>query len=344
MKSNVQERVRQFTRDVLERSGALVDWDSEDASGMAVLPAPVAAALRCPEDLQLTDQPDGQGHFCANLATDFLERVQPLLADEPCVASLRIRDLHLKKADLRSAIERAFAWENARVTVTGTVIDRTEYHIWYFRTTINSEETWEEIVRVDLNSATDVVVQLPDVSEMAQVEPHPQSGSSATRSYQTAARQAATLMQTRSAAFLRKMEGRIERDRDRLKNYYDSLLKESEKTKRRTAKPMSEQDKLAKRETVRMELARKLDELDERYATTAEIAPVACISLEIPVLIGEIQVTRRKDSQLHRITWNPLTRQLEPMRCGGCGDQMFAVAFTDQTVEPRCLTCARRKS
>lgn len=340
----VQERVRHFTRDVLERRGALVDWSDDLPHGMAVLPAPVAAALQCPEDLRLTDQPDGHGRFCANLATDFLERVQPLLAAEPCVVALRIRDLHVKKSDLRETIERAFTWDNAKVTVLGAAMNRAEYHTWYFRAAINSEESWEEIVRVDMNGASGAVVRLPDVQAMDGLDPNPQASPLAADSYERASKHAAVLMQTRGVEFLQKMEARIQRDRQRLRGYYDSLLKEGDRPRRRSAKPVSDEDRASRRLAVEVELARKLAELDERYATTAELAPVACIRLDIPVLVGQIQVLRRKASRLYNLTWNPLTKQLEPMVCSACAAPTFAVAFTDETVDPRCLACARAKA
>ena len=36
---------------------------------------------------------------------------------------------------------------------------------------------------------------------------------------------------------------------------------------------------------------------------------------------------------------NPLLKQFEPLRCSGCGDVAFAVAFTNETVEPLCPKC-----
>ena len=75
------------------------------------------------------------------------------------------------------------------------------------------------------------------------------------------------------------MDG-LERDRQRLREYYRALLREAEKKKPRGgAQPDPEKIEAAKR-AVELELRRKLAELDERYAIEATLRPLVLIRTE----------------------------------------------------------------
>ena len=135
------------------------------------------------------------------------------------------------------------------------------------------------------------------------------------------------------------MDARLQRDRKRLHDYYHALLRESERKKARGhAQPDPEKVEATKR-AVNLELRRKLAELDERYAMEATLRPVILVRTEVPVLAVDLSVFRKQAHRKHTVYWNPLLKQFEPLRCSGCGDAAFAVAFTNETVEPLCSKC-----
>jgi hypothetical protein len=90
---------------------------------------------------------------------------------------------------------------------------------------------------------------------------------------------------------------------------------------------------------VQLELSRKLAELDERYAMTAAVTPVIVVSTKTPVLAVDVVVLRKQSKRTHRIYWNPLIKQFEPLLCSRCHQATFAAAFTNDTVEPLCGAC-----
>jgi hypothetical protein len=93
---------------------------------------------------------------------------------------------------------------------------------------------------------------------------------------------------------------------------------------------------------VQLELRRKLVELDERYAMSATVTPVILVRTQTPVMAIDLSVHRKQAQQVHTVHWNPFLKQLEPLRCGGCGQGAFTVAFTNDQVEPRCAECDAR--
>ena len=136
------------------------------------------------------------------------------------------------------------------------------------------------------------------------------------------------------------MDVRLQRDRKRLHDYYNALVREFERKKvRGQTQPDPEKVQATKR-AVNLELRRKVAELDERYAMAATVCPVILIRTEVPVLAVDLSVFRKQAHKMHTVYWNPLLKQFEPLRCSGCGDGAFAMAFTNETVEPLCQKCS----
>jgi hypothetical protein len=338
MNNAVQTRLREFTCRLLGRQGAEVDWPQQAEQGLALLPANVAETLRCMEILQLT--PEAAGPLPINLSSDFLDRVEPLVQAEPPVVASRIPAAYLKQSDMAEPVARAFTWLNARVRVQAAEPARTEYHTWFFLATLDSADRWQQVVRVTLNASSGARVRFTDVlaEELPQAEPAelPNDGPS---TLLAAARAALGQVQTDSQPFVARLELRLGRDRKRLQDYYRALLRgDSKRTGRRAGEPYpAERD--AKAKAVRLELHRKLTELDERYACRVDLAPLGMVRLDCPALAVRCHVQRRSASRLHTLFWNPICKELEPLACSRCGASIFTVAFSDNEVAALCSAC-----
>ncbi|MCY3019130.1 MAG: hypothetical protein NTW87_08900 [Planctomycetota bacterium] len=335
MSADLHERLRQFTRTILERRGALVEWPEGADEGWAMLTPELSGRLGGGELLRLTHQPI-EGALSANLATDFLERLAPLVEAEPRVAAVQIPEMYLKRAAMDEPVARTFAWLNAKVKVTGTEAQRVEYHEWTFRAAITSEDTWEDVITVTLNSTSGSEVALPDILALMDTQPHTPANA-ASDTCASATQRAAAHVEERAAAFIGRLESRLRRDRKRLKDYYNALLRETKEGGTNEDAEKAE----AKRRVVELELRRKTSELEERYRLQVALTPLTLVRLEMPALAVQCDVFRKQARKQHTLYWNPLLTALEPMRCARCGAGAFAVAFTDDTVEPQCAACGR---
>jgi proline dehydrogenase len=145
-----------------------------------------------------------------------------------------------------------------------------------------------------------------------------------------------------AAGFLARMDARLERDRQRLKDYYNALRRESKKKQQRPrATADSEQSAVADR-AVELELRRKLAELEERYAMDATIRPLVVIQTQVPVVEISLSVHRKQAKRKHVVYWNSLTKGFEPVRCASCGGGTYSVAFTNDEVAPLCAACSQQ--
>ena len=339
MSQNVQDRLREFTCRLLERRGAAVEWAAEAPEGLAMLPPETAAALKCLEILPLSFQ--AEAAMPVNLATDFLDRVGPLLESEPRVGLFEVPPLYLKQSSMAEPIARAFTWLNAKVEVRQARPARVEYHAWYLRASLESADRWEEVVQVTINSASGAEVRLGDVLELDALDPAEPPEAEPPSTARRAMAQAAAATEGRAGAFVARLESQLERDRKRLRGYYNALLREDRARASRTALRAEPEQDDAKRRAVELELRRKLAELDERYAIHVEIVPLVLIRLNCPALAVECEVFRKQARRTHTIYWNSLRKELEPICCSACGASTFAAAFTDEHVQPLCPRCAR---
>ena len=339
MTGDIQTRLQGFARAVLDWRGAVVEWPEDAEHGEALVPPEVAAALRCPESLTLSHQP-GTADLCANLTTDFVERIGVLFEGQPAIGVFQIPAMYLKQSAMEGPLQRAFTWLNASVRFRGSAPARIEYHTWHFHASLQSDDQWEDVFAVTINAASRAEIALPDLFALESVEPNLEPVSAPPETYPRAVQRALAQVESRAAGFVARLESRLTRDRRRLRDYYQAVLRETKAklAKSKTEEEAHKQEDLSR--AVNLELRRKLLELDDRYAIAAALAPLVLVRTELPVLALECEVRRRQSHRTHTVYWNPLLKEIEPMGCHQCGASIFAVAFTDNDVAPLCSTCA----
>jgi hypothetical protein len=338
MSGPVDDRLREFASRLLQRHGAEVDWPAGTEEGLALLPRSVAETLHCLEILPLATE--NGSPLPINLSSDFLDRVEPLVRAEPQVVSLQIPTAYLKRSDMAEPVARAFTWLNARVRVQAAEPTRAEYHTWYFLATLDSADRWQQVVRVSVNVSSGAQASLPEMLDVNTVLAEPADLPTNSPSTQLpAVRAALTQVRHESRAFLERLEGRLGRDHKRLKDYYGALLRGDGQRFGRRGGEVDTTQREAKAKAVQLELRRKLAELDERYACHVDLTPLALVRIDCPALAVKCQVFRRAAARMHTIYWNPLSKELEPLRCSNCGISTFSVAFSDDKVAALCVSC-----
>ncbi len=340
MTSSIEQELRTFATKLLQRRGGLVEWADSDDEGTAMVPAELADSLHADgEIVRLSTRPGGEG-WCLSLATDFLDTASRLLEFEPRVGTFRVEELYLKRGDFDEVVRRAFSWLNAKVRLHDTKSVHVEYHTWWFHALLISEDRWETRFPITVNARSGAEVDLPDLLDLWEFEPHPDASREPPATYEQAAHRAQLRLRELAAGFLDRMDGRLQRDRRRLQEYYNALLRETRHKKSRSQTKPDPEKQEARERAVKLELRRKASELDERYAMELTLEPVVLTRMEIPALAIDLSVQRKQARRIHTVYWNPLLKQLEPICCTGCGCGTFSVAFTNEDVDPLCAKCS----
>ncbi len=340
-KTSVPADLCSFASRLFTHCGGLVEWESAEEVGTAIVPQSMAHLLHTPEEFSLSTKNE-KGSLPVSLGSEFLDQSELLLDTlVPRLGLFKLPELHLKGRNLHDAIDRQFSWQNVRVRVGESAPTTAEYHLWSFFCTLKSEDVWESILQVAFNTLTQAPVALPDLLELGHLQP---SDESFFATPDDTAVIAQILAQRRMLAlaqeFTNRMETRRERDRKRLRDYYGALLN-AEPLKRKNLTPPSPEQLADRNRAVQLELQRKLAELDERYEMEGVITPVTMASLKLNILAVDITVQRRRNERKYQIFWNPLIKQFEPLACSRCGDGIYSLAFTDEDVAPVCTSCLR---
>ena len=116
--------------------------------------------------------------------------------------------------------------------------------------------------------------------------------------------------------FLRTLRRRLERDRDRIHDYYNDMqLLAQKKLAAATGEKAADQ---RKREQMRIaaakhEYAAKLDDLRHNYALSVKVEWAQGLELFVPVQRLSLLVKRRKGERLIHLDWHPAVRFMEPL-------------------------------
>ena len=221
--------------------------------------------------------------MCVNLAADFLETAGRVLAAEPRIGDFTVADLYLKRGTLDAAVQRTFAWLNAKVTMADTRAISVEYHTWWFRAAIRSEDRWETRLKVTINAASGVEVDLPDPFDQWGLRPRARPAGRRNRrtrlpppgSYRGCRRRRANS----SAAWTRGWRPTAGGCASTMGPWCGRP--NTRRSPAAASRPMPEK-LAAKKRAVDLELRRKLAELEQRYAMEAVLEPLVLIVRNCP--------------------------------------------------------------
>lgn len=336
----IQDQVRDFTQDLFEHAGGMVDWDDEANEGLALVSPELGHCLgQTSDSFALTTDATRPG-LCLSLGGEFVDVASKVLQRfVPARGSFKLSDLPVKKSDFQHAVDAVFGWQNARARVTNTVITQVAYHTWWFHVLLQSEDTWESLMTATINAESQLPIELGSILEsvdlsVARGEPAKQS-----ETLRVAAQLAELQAMRQAEPFFARADQRLGRDRKRLRDYYSAMLREASTPNRRTKVVPTPEEIEGRERAVKLELKRKLSELEDRYSFDATIRPIALVACFIPTVAIELDVQRKSTVRSFRLFWNGLLKCIEPLRCSRCGMGRFNFWFSNDDVEPICNAC-----
>jgi len=339
------DRVARLVLRALERHGAALEENGGRWS--ALLPEELARELSVPEYVSLAfDAADrrSEDEVLATLGAPFVEAVLRRLLDPPAIHSQRMDGVYLKKQGLGESVERRFQFPNAKAVVSPGI----ETHVWY--TLVHLQYQAQADVREDgmvafgLNEATlGAIPDLPDLfarqtpalHEPRGELPRPISDSMLAAIRATGER----IVEGRLAGFRRSVQRRCDRDRERVRGYFEDMLKEHEKTARRQGRTDEQRAASAdKALATARERDRKLDELDARYSIRVHLRTAAAARLSMPVMTVPVTLRKGKETLSATLYWNPLQKDIEPLPCAACSHSVYSL-FAGKGGRLMCKAC-----
>lgn len=361
--------LQKFVVDLLEHSGAAVE--SLEAQKLTVLsPLLVQKSLGLPEFARLGFGTE-RSHDAVpvGLEGDWMERFATLLHDKGRWSQREVLYGNEVPApvDPQRVLDRALDLPNAVCRFLGIAETYARYLILTFRYTAISDEKREGLIWVGFNTSTGAVINdlLVQLRPMLDEIPVSRSPHEATVLAAGTRWNAATIetrvrplidrqVREEIEPFLRAMQRRLVRDRDRVHAYHDGLHRAS--SKRLAALSHSNGERAEadrRREAMRIgaigrEYRAKLDDLRHNYALRVGVEWVQALELYVPVRRLEVLIRRRKGERVVQLDWHPLVKAAEAPLCeAGLGrDRVRLVCdeklhLTDPAGQGPCQDCGK---
>jgi hypothetical protein len=350
-------RFRNFAAQLLEHEGALVE--PLDPLGLeAMLPGNLQQALGAPEFLRLgfaREAPVGAER--ASLESDWLEKFGRLLDERGRRLRFAANVVVPPLGHVERTVERNLVLQNAVYRMSQVEQAWTRYLIFIFRYTAISDEKREGIFKFGINlingSAVDPMVDQLLAAAMGESATEAMTKPTASqlpadwtaeRLKKAVKRAAPVRVSAHLSQFVNGMQRRLDRDLERLHEYFGGLREESwRKLKRQKGD--------AARERLRIEAAEreyqvKVADLKQKYDLRVNIEPVQTLELISQVQRVTLVIKRRKGERKLALDWNPIARQLDPPPCEWsfvaegsrvvCDDKLHIVSPAGHAPCPQC--------
>ena len=315
-----------FCQAAVEEFGGVAE--AGDGWLTAFLSPGLAETLEMPEEVELgsEDNPLLYG-------SPFLDRLIDLTTGRIPLVFGRVEIPYLKKAGFEKLFDRQLTFQGASCEVQGRAETRSTYTDLTCHYLALSDERKEGLVRVGLAEKNGMVIpglennfenhsiqwysqqEIPDHFSDT-IEPVVSSGLHFARS----------MIRDQLEPFYQSMQRRLKRDTRNTREYYQALSREMEESlDRRQLNPEQQADRRAKIQELPREAERKIADLREKYKIEVTINLAAVRRLLVDVVSLQVRVSSRKLTRDVHLTWNPLTRALEPLACEQCGAGMHIV-------------------
>ena len=345
-----------FTAHLLMESGAVVEPSGDGLE--VLLPAEVARVLEIPEHAKLSFSGESQGGISLSYDSEVLKKMASLMGDRGRFSTVGLVPSPVRLEKLEDRLGDKVSFHNAAFHVQRKEEQRISYLLGYCKYSARSDDRQEGIigclvneVNLAVQKATPETLELiAHNAEEPTGEAKPESGE---RVLQALWRAQVKIVKEALRDFLVSVERRMNRDIQRVYDYYQTLIHEHRQLLEKRSAAVDEKEKtLSKIEAIERELKGKMQDLIGKFSLDLQIEPISFIRIEAMSPIFWLSVKRKKDARTFPLTYNPILKSLDPLPCEACfypekgyyvcDDRLHIVCRQCFTPCPRCdkIYCA----
>lgn len=337
--------LHEFTTELLTHRGALLEHND---NGLEVLlPPDVATDLEIPEHtgLLFSRDQDGKNGRLVTYDTDLFKNMARLLTNRGQFSITRIPPPSVRIDKLEQRLKERVILNNAVFHIEKREEQPLSYLLAYFKYTALSDERQEGIIALMINPLNLSVRKLPswpwDFLTSSEEEPPGSCEAPFSEKVLRALYKAQTAMVKEDLQdFIRSLERRLNRDIQRVDDYYFTLAQEAQKVIEK--KGDSREDTIrtsSKIEAIEGERRWKIQDLIAKYRITIQIEPISFIRVDTVTAVLWLLIKRRKGSRLFPLTYNPIIKALDILPCEECFHPKKSYLVCDDNLHIVCNRC-----
>ncbi len=158
-------------------------------------------------------------------------------------------------------------------------------------------------------------------------------------------RKARGLAEEKLIDFIKSMRRRLRRDVKNTREYYEALRKEMEASfSHHNLSEAQRDERIAKIEDLPREMARKIEDLQQKYKIQVRLRGCAALRFLVNVVHIMVEIRFRKQTRTIPLIWNPISRRLDPLVCERCCETTRSVhpREEDSRIRLLCPSCNQK--
>lgn len=350
MNSKNDIKLEEFVRRFLENQGAALEKNGQGFE--ALLPENLSMSLDTSEHININTMPDSESEeaYSINYGSFLLEKMIAAACKDVPLLAQQLQFDYLKKEGFDRLAKEQFFFSKSTGKTENRAEIKTSYIYLTCRYTAQSDEQKQGIADLVFNLETGAFVpnmaeSLSDagVNHIPLQRPAWKDGQ-LEMAMKCIKEQSKHILMDELNPFHNTMTRRFKRDAANLEEYYHALEKEMEKNlkKQRLSKEFIK-ERREKIDLLPAELERKRDDLFKKYSIKVNVEPCAAMLINTPAVKVLYKVLVGRARKNVSLTYNPVTRVLDPLVCQNCGKSIFNVYFCDN-LHLLCLECSKKCS
>jgi hypothetical protein len=238
-----------------------------------------------------------------------------------------------------------FSFRKALCWVTSTAAIRTDYLCLTCRYEARSDEQKEGLLSFSFHVDTGAMIPfrletlIGGAAEISPLHDFSRKENKWERIIQVLPKAVEPAIEEEIREFRESMNRRLRRDTANVEEYYGTLKKEMELGLGRAGlSARLVQDRKERIALILEELAKKMEDLLQKYSVRVKVMPAAALLVRTPAVRVLCDVHIGREKRPLSLTYNPLTKALDPLACDGCGGSTTEVSFCSRyhALCPRC--------
>jgi len=334
----------------LEIHGAEVEKNEKGFE--VLLPENLSNLLETPEYFHINkiiaSKPDQESGavYSINYGSHLLEKIVNAACSKVPVLRCQLQFAYLKSAGFDRLIKERIDFYGSRGSVESWAKINTEYLFLTCRYNARSDEQKEGLVTLIFNLETGAHV--PDMAQglvsaakdfKTNKKMSIQEDKKIKEIFDCIKRETEGAISNELGPFQESMNRRFRRDVANLEEYFAGLKMEMEKSLERPG--LSSQLIEERREKIAFlpdELSRKKDDLFKKYSIKVKIEPCSAMFINTPAIKILFRASIGKKNKNLSLTYNPVTKTIDPLVCEGCRKSTTHVYFCNH-LHLLCQVC-----
>ncbi len=313
--------------DILTFKGGLVE-DLYNGCKEYVIPESISYQLNIPEHgkLDFTYSNKCKDAIHSTYDSELFRHFGDLFVDKGRVASAEYVTEDIRIEKFKKDVSIAVNIANSTYRIGTTERKLIPYVLVYFRYTALADEKIEGIIPVVTNEMTLSTIDIgKDVFKILDLVSEPKLrqkrvSNETITAINAASSVASFKIRNTLTDFVRSLQRRLNRDIERVSEYYEMMIKETKKKiSQKTSDNISGVDKLIEKlDAIDVEKKWKIQDLLSKYNLTVHIEPVAAIRIVIRCAVFWMNILRKTKTRQFPVIYNPIFKHFDPLPCESC--------------------------